>query len=104
MWWKNLVSGNTIKDVTNIIDEVVVDKDKRNELYAKISMVLMQSGVAKYVRAIIGLLTVISIFFFSDKLVISQETQTHLLYTVYAFYFLDYFLSNRSNKGGARKK
>jgi hypothetical protein len=42
----------TVDKITDVVEKAVPDKDKRNELIYNISLVLMQSEVAKYVRAV----------------------------------------------------
>ena len=88
---KNLLSGSggVIGKVTGILDKAVVDKDKRNEMVYEISLLMMQSKIAPFVRAIIGILVVVSIMFFGDKITLSEETQRYALSAVLGYYFLD---------------
>jgi len=76
--------------VTGLADKAIVDKDKRNEFIHSLSIIMMQSNVAKYVRAVLGVMVAVSCLFFADKLTIDKETQKYLLYLVFGFYFLDY--------------
>ena len=86
----NLLKGSSvIKDVTNIVNKSVTDKDKRNELVYQISLLMLNSKIAPYVRAVLGVLVVVSILFFGDKLTITPEVQQYSLYAVLSYYFLD---------------
>ena len=84
-----LKKGGVIEKVTDIVDKTVTDKDKRNELVYNISLLMMQSRIAPYVRAALGIIVVVSIMFFGDKVTINPETQRYALYSVLGYYFLD---------------
>ena len=93
-----LRKGGLIDKVTDIVDQTVVDKDKRNELIYNISLILMQSRIAPYVRAVIGIVIVVSVLFFGDKVTLDPEAQKYALYSVLGYYFLDAVFSNLSRK------
>lgn len=82
-------SGGVIGKVTGIVDKAVVDKDKRNEMIYEISLLMMQSKVAPYVRAVLAIVIIISIMFFGDKVTLDPEGQKYALYSVLGYYFLD---------------
>lgn len=82
-------SGGVIGKVTGIVDKAVVDKDKRNEMVYEISLLMMQSKIAPYVRAILGVVIVVSIMFFGDIITLSEKGQEYALYSVLGYYFLD---------------
>lgn len=84
-----LISGGVIGKVTNIVDKTIVDKDKRNEMIYEISLLMMSSKIAPYVRAILGLVIIVSIMFFGDKITLDAEGQKYALYSVLGYYFLD---------------
>ena len=88
-----LKGGKLIDKVTGVVSEVVTDKDQRNALLAQLGTLMMGSNVAPYIRGAIGLTTVVSCLFFSDKMTIDAETQKYLLYSVFSFYFLDFVQS-----------
>ena len=90
-----LLSGNggVIGKITDIAGKAITDKDERNTFLIQIAGVLMQSEIAKYVRGAIAIITVISCLFFADKMTITPDTQSKLLYSVYGFYFLDFVQS-----------
>jgi len=90
-WIKGLLSGSggVIGKVTGILDKAVVDKDKRNEMVYEISLLMMQSKIAPYVRAVLGVLVIVSIMFFGDKITLSEEIQKYALSAVLGYYFLD---------------
>nr|AKH47538.1 hypothetical protein [uncultured marine virus] len=65
-WLNNITSkGGTIEKVTNLAGKAIVDKDKRNEFLFNISLIIAQSQVAKYVRAVLAVLTSVSCLFFA---------------------------------------
>jgi hypothetical protein len=82
-------SGGVIGKVTSIVDKAVIDKDKRNQMIYEISLLMMQSRIAPYVRAILGITIVVSILFFGDKITLDPEGQKYALYSVLGYYFLD---------------
>jgi len=89
-WVKGLLTGTKFIDkVTDIVEESVTDKDKRNSLVAKIMLIMMQSKVAPYIRGVIAILTIVSFFYFGDKITLDPETQKYLLGGIYSFYFFD---------------
>lgn len=92
-------NGGVIGKVTDIAEKSITDKDQRNAFLAQIAVVLAQSGIAKYIRGAIGLITVVSCLFFADKMTITPSAQEKLLYAVYGFYFLDFVQSMIKNKG-----
>ena len=89
--FKSLLSGSggVIGKVTGIVGKSVVDKDKRNEMIYEISLLMMQSKVAPYVRAVLAIVIVVSIMFFGDKVTLDPEGQKYALYSVLGYYFLD---------------
>lgn len=89
--FKSLLSGNggIIGKVTGIVDKSVVDKDKRNEMIYEISLLMMQSKIAPYVRAVLGIIIIVSIMFFGDKITLDSEGQKYALYSILGYYFLD---------------
>lgn len=92
MGWLNNITkkDGIVSQMTGLADKAIVDKDKRNEFIYNMSLIMMQSEIAKYVRAVLGIVVVISCLFFADKLTIDKETQKYILYLVLGFYFLDY--------------
>lgn len=92
MGWIKEVLGKDglMTKVTGLADKAIVDKDKRNEFIHNLSLVMMQSNVAKYVRALLGITVTVSCLFFADRMTIDKGTQKYLLYLVFGFYFLDY--------------
>lgn len=88
----------TVDKITDVVEKAVPDKDKRNELIYNISLVLMQSEVAKYVRAVLAILTAVSCLFLGDKMTIDADTQKYILMAVFGFYFLDYLKGMFGNK------
>ena len=82
-------SGGVIGKVTGIVGKAVMDKDKRNEMVYEISLLMMQSKVAPYVRAVLAIIVVISMMFFGDKITLDAETQKYALYSVLGYYFMD---------------
>jgi hypothetical protein len=70
-WLNNLTNKDGIvSQMTGLADKAIVDKDKRNEFIYNMSLIMMQSEVAKYVRAVLGVTVVISCLFFADKLLL----------------------------------
>ena len=94
-WLNNITKKDgIIAKITNVVDKSVTDKDAKNEIIYQISMILMQSKIAPYVRALISIIAVVGCMFFADKLTIDTETQKYLLMSVYGFYLLDFMRSN----------
>jgi len=85
--------NGTLNKVTAIVNKSVTDKDARNDIVFAVYSIMMQSQVAKYVRALISIITLIGCMFFGDKLTIDAETQKYLLITIFGFYFADYVKS-----------
>ena len=91
--------GSEIIDkVTGIVDKAVTDKDKRNEIIYEISLLMMQSKIAPYVRAALSLVIVVSVMFFGDKVTLSEDAQQYSLYAVLGYYFLDRVFSSFGRK------
>jgi len=86
-----LVGSNKgiIGKITNIANKAVIDKDKRNELVYDLALLMLSSKIAPYIRGVLGVIVVVSILFFGDKLTITPETQQYALYSVLGYYFLD---------------
>ena len=90
--------GGTVDKITALADKAIVDKDKRNEFVFQIASMMMQSKIAPFIRAIIAIISVIAIMFFSDKITLPPEEQKYVLYAVYGFYFLDRIFSSKLGK------
>jgi hypothetical protein len=90
--------GGVIGKVTGIVSKSIVDKDKRNEMIYDISLLMMQSKVAPYVRALIALIVVIGCMFFGDTITLTPDAQQWCLYSVLGYYFLDRVLGGFSKK------
>jgi hypothetical protein len=98
-WIKGLLSnGGVIDKVTGIVSKSVVDKDQRNQLVFEIALLMMQSQIAKYVRAALSLISVVAIMFFGDGLTLTPDKQEYVLYTIYGYYFLDRVFSSKLGK------
>lgn len=82
-------SGGVIGKVTGIVGKTIVDKDKRNEMVYDIALLMMQSRIAPYVRAILAIVVVVSIMFFGDKVTLDAEGQKYAFYSVLGYYFMD---------------
>ena len=91
-------NGGVIGKVTNIIGKAVTDKDAKNQMVYEISLLMMQSKIAPYVRAMLGLVVVVSCMFFGDEMTISPEAQQYALYSVLGYYFLDRVFSSLGKK------
>jgi len=99
----NLISGlfkkgGIVDKVGDIVDQAVTDKDKRNELVYNISLLMMQSRIAPYVRAVLGVVVVVAIMFFGDKITLNPEAQKYALYSVLGYYFLDRVFDSFNSK------
>ncbi len=79
--------------VTAIVDKSITDKDKKAELVYNILTLIMQSEVAKWVRAMLAILIVVACLFFGNEVTLEADKQFILLSSVTGFYFLDYFKS-----------
>lgn len=93
-----LKGGGVIDKVTGIVGKAVVDKDKRNEMIYEIALLLMQSRIAPYVRALLALIIVVSVMFFGDSITLDLEGQKYALYSVIGFYFFDFLLNGFKGK------
>jgi len=86
--------GGIIGQVTGIVDKAITDKDARDKMIYQISLLMMQSRIAPYVRAIIGIIIVVSVMFFGDSVTLSNDGQQYALYAVLGYYFLDRVFSS----------
>lgn len=93
--------GGIIDQVTGIVDKAVTDKDARNQMIYEISLLMMSSKIAPYIRGIIGITIVVSVMFFGDSVTLSEEGQKYALYSVLGYYFLDRVFSSF---GAGKKK
>lgn len=84
-----LKGGGIIEKVTGIVGKAITDKDRRNEMIYEISLLMMQSKIAPYVRAVLAVLIVVSIMFFGDTISLDKEAQKYALSAVLGYYFLD---------------
>ncbi len=90
MIWDKLLGGKTFEQIAGIADKAIVDKDKRAEFLFQVRMIMLNSQIAKYIRAVLAIIVTVSVMFFADRLTIDTETQKYLLYAVFMFYFFDY--------------
>ena len=95
---KLVSSGGVIDKVTNIVDKAVTDKDRRNEMVYEISLLMMKSKIAPYVRAVLSIIIVVAVMFFGDKLTMDADAQQYSLYAVLGYYFLDRVFENFGGK------
>ena len=96
--FSKLTGSGVIGKVTDIVDKAVTDKDKRNEMVYEIALLMMQSRIAPYVRAVLSIIIVVSVMFFGDKLTMSADGQQYALYAVLGYYFLDRIFSGFGSK------
>ncbi len=83
----------SVDKITQVVEKSVTDKDQRNALIANISLILMQSKVAPYVRGVLAIVTITGCMFFGDKITIEPDTQKILLSSIFGFYFIDFVKS-----------